>query len=297
LTDASLSGRQGTRMWIFSCKFVFSCKHARFIKVYLPKKERMKQKIAIIGAGNLGTRISLELHNQGAEIIQVYSRTITSALTLGRLVGCSYVTAPEKITTEADIYLVSVSDSVIEELLKKIQFNNKLIVHTAGSVDMEVLKPFSENYGVLYPLQTFSKFRAVDFSVIPFCIEANNAENQQKLVDLASLISKDVRIINSEQRKQLHLAAIFANNFVNHLLAVADEIVGEKKLPFSILQPLINETIAKAQYLSPKEAQTGPAVRNDQNTINEHLNMLRNDPQRAALYRILSENIYEFQKK
>ncbi|HQN93711.1 MAG TPA: DUF2520 domain-containing protein, partial [Prolixibacteraceae bacterium] len=170
----------------------------------------MDKKITIIGAGNLATRVALELHNQGVEIVQVYSRTVTSALTLAKLIGCNYVTRPEKITSDSDIYLISVSDMAFSGLLKEIKFNNKLIAHTAGSIPMEDLKKYSSNYGVFYPLQTFSKYRDVNFSRIPFCIEGNTPENEQTLVDLASIISKDVRVITSEQRKQLHLAAVFA---------------------------------------------------------------------------------------
>jgi predicted short-subunit dehydrogenase-like oxidoreductase (DUF2520 family) len=177
----------------------------------------MSVKLSIIGAGNLATRVALELHNKGIEIVQVYSRTVTSALTLARLVGCIYNTNPEKIIQEADIYLISVSDLAVTEVLSKINFNNKLVVHTAGSIPMSELAKYSKNYGVFYPLQTFSKFRDVNFAKVPFCIEANSPENEKVLCDLASLISRDVRIVTSEQRKQLHLAAVFACNFVNHM--------------------------------------------------------------------------------
>jgi len=257
----------------------------------------MGKKLAIIGAGNLGTRVSIELHNQGIEIIQIYSRTITSALTLGKLIGCKYVTNPKEITPEADIYIISVSDLAFNDLLKEVNFNNKLIAHTAGSIPMEELKKYSNNYGVFYPLQTFSKYREVDFSFVPMCIEGNTPENQQILMDLASVISKDVRIISSEQRKQLHLAAVFACNYVNHMYSIASEIVQQKKLPFDILLPLISETASKIFNIPPLEAQTGPAVRNDQNIIAEHLNMLNDNPKLAKIYNILSDSIYEYHKK
>lgn len=257
----------------------------------------MGKKLAIIGAGNLGTRVSLEFHNQGVEIIQVFSRTVTSALTLGKLIKCSYVTQPEKITSDADIYLVTVSDLALHDLLKEIHFNNKLIAHTAGSIPMEELKQYSDNFGVFYPLQTFSKFQEVDFSQIPLCIEGNTPENQQTLADLAYTISKDVRIVSSEQRKQLHLAAVFASNFVNHMYSIAAEIVQQKDLPFDILLPLISETASKIKNMHPITAQTGPAVRKDKNIINEHLNMLKNDPELEEIYRLLSESIYKYQNK
>ena len=256
----------------------------------------MDKKLAIIGAGNLATRVSLELHNKGVEIIQVYSRTVTSALTLARMIGCNYVTRPEKITSEADIYLISVSDMAFSDLLMEVNFNNKLIAHTAGSIHIDELKKYSSNYGVFYPLQTFSKYRDVAFSRIPFCIEGNTPENEQTLVDLASVISKDVRIITSEQRKQLHLAAVFASNFVNHMYSLAAEIVQQKDLPFDILRPLIAETASKIKNMTPRAAQTGPAVRNDKNIIGEHLSMLGYDPKMKKLYNSISENIYNYHK-
>jgi predicted short-subunit dehydrogenase-like oxidoreductase (DUF2520 family) len=256
----------------------------------------MGKKIAIIGAGNLGTRVSLELCNQGVEIIQIYSRTVTSALTLGKLIGCSYVTNPEKITPDADIYLISVSDLALSELLREVNFNNKLVAHTAGSIPMEELKKYSNNFGVFYPLQTFSKYREVDFSQVPLCIEGNTPENEQILVDLASIISNDVRIISSGQRKELHLAAVFAANFVNHLYSIAAEIVQQNNLPFDILLPLISETASKIKNMTPLEAQTGSAVRNDKNIINEHLDMLNHNPNLKKIYSTLSEDIYKYHK-
>jgi predicted short-subunit dehydrogenase-like oxidoreductase (DUF2520 family) len=255
----------------------------------------MSVKLSIIGAGNLATRVALELHNKGIEIVQVYSRTVTSALTLARLVGCIYNTNPEKIIQEADIYLISVSALAVTEVLSKINFNNKLVVHTAGSIPMSELAKYSKNYGVFYPLQTFSKFRDVNFAKVPFCIEANSPENEKVLCDLASLISRDVRIVTSEQRKQLHLAAVFACNFVNHMYAIAHEVIQEKDLPFDILLPLITETASKVKSLTPRAAQTGPAVRKDKNIINEHLSMMK-DARLKKLYSSITDSIYEYHK-
>lgn len=256
----------------------------------------MDKKVAIIGAGNLATRVSLELHHSGVEIVQVYSRTVTSALTLARMLGCSYVTKPEKITPDADIYLISVSDMAFGSLLNKVNFNNKLVAHTAGSIPVDELKKYSENCGVFYPLQTFSKYRDVNFSKIPFCIEGNTPENEEILVELASTISKDIRVITSEQRKQLHLAAVFACNFVNHMYAVAGEIIAEKDIPFDILQPLISETASKIKSMTPRAAQTGPALRKDKNIIQEHMGMLANNPKLKKLYSSITDNIFEYHK-
>jgi predicted short-subunit dehydrogenase-like oxidoreductase (DUF2520 family) len=265
--------------------------------VSLQKKNRaMEIKMVIIGAGNLATRVSLELHNKGVDIVQVYSRTVTSALTLARMLGCNYVTKPEKITPDADVYLISVSDLAIGDVLSKASFNNKLIAHTAGSVHISELAKYSSNHGVFYPLQTFSKYRDVNFAKVPFCIEANTPENEQTLVELAQLISKDVRLVTSEQRKHLHLAAVFACNFTNHMYAVASELIDENDLPFDILLPLINETASKIKSMTPRAAQTGPALRLDKNIMQEHLGMLNGKPRLKKLYTQLSENINEYHK-
>lgn len=256
----------------------------------------MDKRLVIIGAGNLATRVSLELHNEGAEIVQVYSRTVTSALTLAKMLGCSYVTRPDKITSDADIYLISVSDMAFTDLLKQINFNNKLIAHTAGSIPMKELAPYSSNYGVFYPLQTFSKYRDVSFGKIPFCIEANTPENEKTLCELASTISKDVRLINSEQRKQIHLAAVFASNFVNHMYAIAGELLQEKDIPFDILRPIISETASKVKNMTPRAAQTGPAVRKDKNVMNFHMDMLNGKPRLKKLYSQISDSIFEYHK-
>ncbi|MDA3879457.1 MAG: DUF2520 domain-containing protein [Prolixibacteraceae bacterium] len=256
----------------------------------------MDKNIAIIGAGNLATRVSLELQNKGINIVQVYSRTVTSALTLARMLGCSYVTKPEKITPEADIYLISVSDMAMAGLLEKVNFNNKLVAHTAGSIPMKALKNFSKNYGVFYPLQTFSKYRDVNFTKIPFCIEANIPENENILKELAGTISKDVRLINSDQRKQLHLSAVFACNFVNHMYAIAGDLLQEQDIPFDILRPLINETASKVKNMAPRATQTGPALRMDKNIMQEHLSMLGKKSKLNKLYTQISESINEFHK-
>jgi predicted short-subunit dehydrogenase-like oxidoreductase (DUF2520 family) len=254
----------------------------------------MEISVVIIGAGNLATRVSLVLQQKGATVVQVYSRSVSAASTLAHLLHCPFTTDPSAITSEADIYLIAVADSALELLLPEINFNNKLIVHTAGSISVDVLKNFSANYGVFYPLQTFSKAREVDFSSIPICIEANSVNNEQRLVELGKLISRDVRIINSEQRKQLHLAAVFACNFVNHLYALSEEIIFEKGLTFDILRPLITETAAKVEYLSPRDAQTGPAKRADGNVMEEHLAMLDNNKHLKGLYQTLSDSILTF---
>ena len=171
------------------------------------------------------------------------------------------------------------------------------IVHAAGSVPMNILDGFSVNYGVFYPLQTLSKSRKVDFSTIPVCIEANHPSNLIKLQRLAERISTSVHQINSDERKTLHLAAVFVNNFVNHFYAIGAEILHNKKLDFNLLMPLIQETADKIKSLHPLEAQTGPAKRNDQTITDAHLKMLQNKPEFQKLYSFVTENIFQFHQK
>lgn len=255
------------------------------------------QKVVLIGAGNLATRLSKALKENGHEIVQIYSRTEYSASMLAKANGSAFTTKTEDICKDADIYIISLADSAYETVLGNIKFNNKLIVHTSGSLSIEILKQYSENFGVLYPLQTFSKSRDVNFSVIPFCIEANKAENEEFLSQFSKTLTSDVRHIDSEQRKKLHLAAVFAANFTNHMYLLAEKIIEKNNLPFDILIPLIEEVAQKVKYLSPRDAQTGPAKRKDMNIISEHLKMLEEDMDLYNLYRTITDSIISSTEK
>jgi len=246
--------------------------------------------IVFIGAGNLATNLSITLKDAGYSILQVYSRTGKSAQELAQKINCDYTTDINNLK-KADIYFFSVADKIIPKLLESSNFENKFIVHTAGSVSIDVFKNKSNNYGVLYPLQTFSKERIVDFKNIPICIEANNSESHQLLENIANSISNDVRLIDSEQRKIIHLTAVFACNFVNHLYSISSDILKKGNLPFDILKPLIIETANKIIDKDPKCVQTGPAVRNDTQTIEKHLEML-DDQNLKNIYRLISDDIF-----
>lgn len=249
------------------------------------------QKVVLIGAGNLATRLSKALICSGNKIVQIYSRTEQSAAILASITGSLYTTRTEEISKDADIYIISVSDSAYELLLSQVDFSNKLIVHTSGSLPIEILKGYSENYGVLYPLQTFSKNREPNFSIIPFCIEANSKDNEKFLLELSGTITTDVRLINSVQRKQLHLAAVFASNFVNHMYYLAEKITEKSNMPFDILIPLIEEVAFKVKEIKPIDAQTGPALRKDMNIIEEHLKMIMSDKEIYNVYKTMTESI------
>jgi predicted short-subunit dehydrogenase-like oxidoreductase (DUF2520 family) len=258
----------------------------------------MIEKVTIIGAGNLATQLALALDEKGIRIQQVYSRNAESAKELAEKVHADFTNDLSTLTTDADLYVIAVKDSAIQEVLENLTLDeNQLIVHTAGSVPMNILEGFSQNYGVFYPLQTFSKSRKVDFSTIPVCIEANHPSNLIKLQELAGKLSVSVHQINSAERKTLHLAAVFVNNFVNHFYAIGANILQDKKLDFNLLKPLILETAEKIQTIYPTDAQTGPAKRNDQNIINDQLKMLQDKPEFQKIYSFVTESIFAHHQK
>lgn len=248
-------------------------------------------RIVLFGTGNMATRLGIALQAKTAEIVQVYGRNDYKASLLADRLGCTYTTSLKEINTTAELYLLAVSDEAITAVASSIPAGNRLIVHTAGSVDLAVLSPFSINYGVLYPLQTLSISREADFKQVPFCLEANNSTNLKKLKNLAELLSEKVVSISSEQRRQLHLAAVFVCNFVNHFYAIGERIVGEKQLDFGLLKPLILETALKVQEHSPQTVQTGPAVRGNRTIMDRHLKMLSEHPDWQELYALISDNI------
>lgn len=257
----------------------------------------MSLNFCFIGAGNLATQLSKAFRNKGFNITQVYSLTEQSAKTLADSLSSNYTTSVKDIDKNADIYFVALKDSVFDEVLSQIDFENKFVVHCSGSLSISALKSYSENIGVFYPLQTFSKTREVDFSEIPIFIESNSIQNEKLLLQIANEISGSVAVINSEKRIFLHIAAVFACNFVNHLYAIGAEILKSKDIPFEVLKPLILETAKKVQELEPEKAQTGPAVRFDENIINSHLNELKEFDDYQQLYRSISKSIFDHYNK
>ena len=252
--------------------------------------------IVFIGAGNLATHLAGALYKHGYHIGQVYSRTIEAARTLANKIDATYTNQLADVVNDADLYIISLTDSAFLELLPQIVANknkNALFVHTAGTVSVDVWKGYVSNYGVFYPMQTFSKQREVDFSVIPIFIESNNAENTKMLLTMASAISSNVHQATSDQRKKLHVAAVFACNFANHMYALTAELLEKNNLSFDVMLPLIEETAGKVKTLHPFDAQTGPAKRNDEAVMNEHLKMLAQQPELAKIYQDLSKSILE----
>ena len=252
----------------------------------------MIQKVVIIGAGNVATHLSKAIKNAGFEILQVASRTEESARELGTLIDAPFTYSAAELNQEADLYIVSVKDDAIANALTTFTLpENALVVHTAGSVSMEILKDFSSNIGILYPLQTFSKKKDVNFKEIPVYIEANTQVNSNKLLQFASSFSDRAKEVNSENRAHVHLAAVFACNFTNNLYSIASDILEKAGLSFDDMLPLISETTEKIKVLHPRKAQTGPAIRRDSKVIEKQLNALTG--REKEIYKLITESIQD----
>ncbi len=255
-------------------------------------------KVIFIGSGNVATQLSLALKSKGVTVTQIYSRTEEHAKELAEKLNTKYTSELSEIETDADIYIYALKDNSFLSFLNKFNLPPEAIhIHTAGSIHISSFEGFTNKYGVFYPLQTFSKTKIVDFSEIPICIETSSEQVERKLIELANLLSAKVYLLDSEQRRQLHLAAVFACNFSNYMYDIASEVVGKAGLGFEILHPLILETANKIKTLTPYKAQTGPSVRYDQKTINTHLWMLRKMPVFKNVYFELSRNIHDRHKK
>lgn len=224
--------------------------------------------VLLIGKGNVATHLyNAFLNAENITVTQISSRNLDAI-------------------PVATLTIIAVSDDAIALVSSKIK--NTLVVHTSGACAMEELKN-SKKKGVFYMLQTFSKEKEVDFSEIPICLEAENTEDFALIETIAKALSKNVYTINSEQRKAIHIAAIFVNNFTNHLYKIGKDLCTEHQIPFEILHPLIKETASKIEILSPEKAQTGPAIRNDKKTIKNHLDLLNKMQQK--IYKILTKSI------
>lgn len=251
-------------------------------------------KIVLIGAGRLACNLGHALLHAGHNILQVYSRTLVSARQLADKIGAIPVTDIANIRCDADVYIFSIKDSVLADLIPLICKNirHAIFLHTAGSVSIDVFKCNATHYGVLYPLQTFTKNRILDFKTIPCFLEYNDDITRSVLVDLSQSISNNIRFVNSEERKYVHLAAVFACNFVNHCYTIASDILSRHNMPFELLLPLIDETARKVHEIDPIDSQTGPAVRFDENIINKQIKMLEYNPILKDIYNLMSTSIH-----
>lgn len=247
--------------------------------------------VVLVGTGNVAWHLGHALAEKGIRIIQVLSRNTSSASELAKELNAGNSGKPEDMDPNADMCLICVSDDAILSVLKKLRPGNCLLLHTSGSIPMDVFRGLANNYGVLYPLQTFTRGIPLQYHQIPFMIEANSADNLLNIRQLAEVISRNVAEADSVQRLYLHLAAVFAGNFSNHMFYLAEKLTREHGLSFDILKPLIEEIASKAMHISPQKAQTGPAVRGDRRIIEKHLELLTDKPDLQELYRLISESI------
>lgn len=249
------------------------------------------KKVTLIGVGNLGRNLLYQLIKSKIEIDQVISRSKSTADIIEKEFNVPATDCLEEIHRGSDLYILSIPDDEMSSVLASLKTEGKLLVHTSGSLAMNILSDASENFGVFYPLQSFSKEKMIDLSGIPVCLEANSKRNLELLAGLASKLSGKIYYLNSEQRQVAHVAAVFANNFVNNMYHAASDILHEHDIPFDILLPLIRETAEKVSHRHPAEVQTGPAVRNDQGIIGGHLAFLDKFPELKEVYARLTENI------
>lgn len=252
------------------------------------------KRIVLIGAGNVAHHLAPALLKAELNLCQIYSRSVESARELGMKTGISYTADVFAIYPDCEIYIFCVSDDALLAVYKNIRINKEAIVlHTSGSMPLDTFKSYARNYGVLYPLQSFTKKRVLDFGEIPLCIEACNEKVLSQVREVAELLSGSVQEISSGKRKHLHLAAVFANNFTNHLYGVAGKLLEEEGLDFALLRPLIFETAHKVMLMSPENAQTGPARRGDEGILNMHKTLLKDKKKLQTLYTLLSDSIRE----
>ena len=254
-------------------------------------------KIVIIGSGNLATQLSLAFKAVGKDVVQVFSRTEEHAKELADKIGCNYTTLTEDIRQDADVYIFSVKDDALSGLVASICHKrpNGLFLHTAGSMPMAIFKCHATRYGVLYPMQTFSKTRNVNFREIPCFIEGSDEEVLSEIRLMAASISDHVVDCDSEKRKKMHLAAVLACNLTNHCYRLAERLLESEQIDFQLFFPLIEETARKVKDMSPKDAQTGPMVRYDQNVMQMQMSML-SDERTREIYRLMAESIHEDHK-
>lgn len=256
----------------------------------------MKGKITIIGSGNVATHLASAFINRGFEIVQVFSRNIENATVLANSVEAEAIDDLSLLNNSSDLYIISVSDSAINDVLAKMPNVDGIVVHTAGSVGIEMLNRFNQ-YGVFYPFQTFTKEKEIDFKTIPLLVEGSTDEILKYLKEIASQLSENVIKADTFQRKNVHLSAVFASNFVNHLYSVADKLLNSNGISFDILAPLIRETTEKALSMNPVKAQTGPAQREDFNVIDNHLDILKNNKNEFDIYKLLTESIISYKNR
>ncbi len=249
--------------------------------------------IVIIGSGNVASVLGRKFKNAGHAILQVYSRNASAASKLAYEWDTESTNYKSLINNNADLYLIAVNDDAIVDVIKDLYLPEKIIVHTAAAVPMEILQTVSDNYGVFYPLQSLRKEMEA-LPAVPIFFDGSNEKTKNFLQKLATSISpENVVEAGDDTRLKLHIAAVVVNNFVNHLYTIAEEYCRNEGLDFKQLLPLIDETASRIKETSPQQAQTGPAIRHDSETIHRHLDLLKNHPQLKNIYVLLTESIQQ----
>lgn len=245
-------------------------------------------KVVILGAGNVATHLAMAL-NEHCEILQIYNRTLQKARAIADRINAEAVDDVKDISNDADLYIIALSDDAILPTVEKLGKRKGIWVHTSGSTPLEVLAPLSENIGVFYPMQTFTKNVPVHFPDVPLFLEASSPEEERTLHSLAEKLTSHVKTISSRQRQLLHIAAVFACNFTDFMWMESAKLLESIGSDFSVMRPLIDATFRKAVTYGPKDSLTGPARRGDAKVIARHLGELSGDTK--EIYRLLSDSI------
>ena len=253
-------------------------------------------KITLIGSGKTATSLGKALLLAGHEIMQVWSRSEANAKELANKLNATSTVDLSAISDTAYIYIIAVKDDAIAEVAERLKVGNKIVAHTSGIKSKELLTDVSHNYGIFYPFVSMTKDSLVDFKKALLMIEGSNEGTVAVLNSLAHSISDNVKQVEEYQRQSLHLAAVFAHNFTNHMYTISEKILADKGLKFDDLRPLIAAHIANVQYLSPATLQTGPAIRHDSTTIDTHLHLLNSNPEFKQLYLAMTEAIQSWHK-
>ena len=252
-------------------------------------------KITFIGSGNVAHHLAQQFFKAGYNIVEIYSRRKKNALALSRLVNAMATRHLYKINTHSDIYICAISDDVIQPVTQSLETilpADTILAHTSGVHGYDIFPAHFKYAGTFYPLQTFSKNIPVDFTSIPILIDARYASTRKKLSALAASISQNIVVgLKKSEKEQLHLAAVFVNNFSNHMFSIGQQICTANGLDFDLLKPLIKQTVNKLDFISPSESQTGPAARGDLQTLEKHLHLLKSHPEWEKIYAVISKNI------
>lgn len=253
-------------------------------------------KLVLIGSGNTAHILGQRSMIAGHQILQVYSRDPQHAADLAAVLKTKSTSIPGDIDDTADLYLVALKDEALYQIASWLHLDPRPVAHTAGTVPMKTLEPVSSNFGVLYPLQSLRK-ESLQVAELPLLIDANTTANLDLLRLFAESLTNRVQVADDEYRRKIHLAAVAANNFTNYLFTLTEDFCKREKIDFQLLLPLIRETVQRLGHLSPAEVQTGPASRNDRDTIDKHLGMLTNYPELMAVYEQFTEQIISFTQK